>query len=93
MSKPWVLKRIIGDAHARRELLWLRAHEKEDVAMARELEEIDPGLVQRLKAAGVEVADKPGELPRDRRERFGQLFDECYRRHELAAEVARRRDA
>ena len=91
MSKPWVLKRIVGDAHARRELLWLRAHEKEDVAMARELEEIDPGLVERLRAAGIDFANNPDELPRDRRERFGKLFDECYRRHELAAETVRRR--
>ena len=87
MTKPRVFKQIVGNAHARRELLWLRAHEKEDVDMARELEEIDPGLVDRLRAAGVDFADRSYELPRDRRERFGQLFDECYRRHELAAEA------
>ena len=93
MTKPWIVRKIVDDARARRELLWLRAHEKEDVAMARELEEIDPGLVDRLRAAGVDLADRPHEHPRDRRERFGQLFDECFERHERAAVQSRRRGA
>lgn len=91
MTKAWVVRRIVSDAHARRELLWLRAHEKEDVALARELEEIDPGLVDRLRAAGIDLDDRPAEHPRERRERFGQLFDDCYRHHELAAEASHRR--
>ena len=87
MTKPWVLQQIIADAHARRELLWLRAQEKEDAAMARELEEIDPGLLGRLRASGLDCSEKPDEHQYERRERFGQLFDECFHRHELALAV------
>ncbi len=87
MTKPWVVETIVANAHARRELLWLRAHEKEDLTMARELEEIDPGLIGRLRAAGIDPTDPPDEDARDRRERFGRLWHECYRRHELAAET------
>ncbi len=93
MMKPWIVRKIAADPLARRELLWLRAHEKEDIAMARDLEEIDPGLRERLRAAGVDLTERPDELPYERRERFSRLSDECYRRHELAVESASRRDA
>lgn len=93
MMKPWIVRKIAADPHARRELLWLRAREKEDLAMARDLEEIDPGLLERLRAAGVDLTERPDELPHQRRERFSRLSDECYRRHELAVESASRRHA
>ena len=88
MTKPWVVETLVANAHARRELLWLRAREKEDLTMARELEEIDPGLLDRLRTTGVDPSDPPDEGPRDRRERFARLWHECYRRHELAVEAA-----
>ena len=90
MAKPWVVEQIVENAHARTELLWLHAHEKEDVATARELEKIDPALVDRLRAAGVDLTERPGEHSHARRERFGRLWDECYRRHERDAERSRR---
>ncbi|MBN9166525.1 MAG: hypothetical protein BGO98_05820 [Myxococcales bacterium 68-20] len=93
MTKPWIVRKIAADPHARRELLWLRAREKDDIALASDLEEIDPGLLDRLRAAGVDLTERPGELPHERRERFGRLSDECYRRHELAVESTRRRHA
>jgi hypothetical protein len=41
---------IVGDAAARRELLWLRAKEKEDEEAAAALERLDPGIVDRVEA-------------------------------------------
>ena len=93
MTKPEVFAKIVENTHARRELLWLRAQEKEDFETARSLEEIDPGLVGRLSAAGFDIGERPGEGPDERRERFGLLQDECFRLHELAVEASCRREA
>jgi hypothetical protein len=68
--------RMIENDHARRELLWLRAQEKEDEWSMRDLERVDPDLVDRLRAAGCDVEEHPGELPRERSERFGRFYDE-----------------
>ncbi len=83
-----VLEKIVADADARRELLWLRAHEKEDEDEARALERTDPGIVARLKAAGFDIGDDPDEVPRMRRERFARLWHDCYDRHAEAARAA-----
>jgi hypothetical protein len=69
------------DDHARRELLWLRAKEEDDETSARDLERLDPELVERLRAAGADLAGRADESPSARRERFAQLWDDCYERH------------
>jgi hypothetical protein len=43
-----ILERMAADSAIRRELLWLRAKEKEDEETARELEELEPGLRERM---------------------------------------------
>ena len=43
------LDRIARDPTARRELLWLRAKEKDDLETVRSLERLDPGLGERLR--------------------------------------------
>jgi hypothetical protein len=75
------LLRITHDAEARREFLWLRAKEKEDIATARDLERLDPGVVDRLRAAGLDVEDRPDESWRERRDRFGRLQDHHFESH------------
>jgi hypothetical protein len=81
MDDARALERISGDPRARRELLWLRANEKGDQEMARGLERVDPRLVGRLRAAGLDIGNRAGESRAARRERFGRLWDECYDRH------------
>ena len=81
MDELLIVKRLMADGHARRELLWLRAKEKEDEATARDLERVDPGVVQRLQAAGADIAERDYEGSWERRERFGRLWDECRERH------------
>lgn len=76
-----VFERIAADGPARRELLWLRAQEKEHWDAVRALEDTDPQIIHRLRAAGADLRESDGELPRARRERFGRLWDECYARH------------
>lgn len=74
-------ERIVADDHARRELLWLRAKEKEDEETVRGLEAVDPRLVGRLLAAGADIEERSDEGKWERRERFGRVYDECYERH------------
>ncbi len=88
MDQVSALSRIVENDHARRELLWLRAMEKDDTDSARDLERVDPGIPGRLRADGVDITVHDDELPRARRERFGRLFDECFQRH--AERLARR---
>ena len=76
---------IAADDLARRELLWLRAKEKEDEVLARDLERADPGLVSRLSEAGCDLEGCADEEPRDRRERFGRLWDDRYEWHARSA--------
>jgi len=57
----------------RRELLWLRAMEKQDEEQARDLESVDPELVSRLAEV---VARAEGLNPRAARELFGRAQDE-----------------
>lgn len=75
------IEAICRDPDARRELLWLRAKEKEDEESRISLEEVDPGIVRRLEASGFDITEREGEHWRDRRERFAQLYEECYDLH------------
>ena len=68
------LDRICRDDTARRELLWLRARERADWLSVRLLEDTDPGIPTRLKAAGVDIED-------DRSTYFLEAWDETYARH------------
>lgn len=81
MNLERAIERIVADHHARRELLWLRAKEKGDHALALDLERVDPDLVARLRRAGFDVDERHGESARARSERFGQLWDRCHARH------------
>lgn len=81
MVDLWIVEQMCGDPHARRELLWLRAKEKEDEETVRDLERIDPGVVERLVAAGFDIAERESEPSSVRRERYGRLWDACWRYH------------
>jgi hypothetical protein len=78
---PALLAKVIGDDRARRELLWLRAKEKEDERSVRDLERVDPDLLDRLRSAGCDLEDHAAEHPRDRRERFARLWHERFDWH------------
>jgi hypothetical protein len=81
MDEVQAIIRISEDREARRELLWLRAMEKEDYVTARDLEEVDPDVVKRLRAAGADVLERRDETLAERKERFRRLWDECFERH------------
>jgi hypothetical protein len=89
MNELVVLQKLMADDHARRELLWLRAKEKEDDITARDLERVDPELVRRLRDAGADVSERDYEGARERRERYGRLHDECHERHATRIRAAR----
>lgn len=82
MDDAHVLEPIATNAHSRRELLYLRALEKEDDREAQHLMRVDPNIVQRLREMGIDP-DEGGEWepPRERRERMGRLWDACWRHH------------
>lgn len=84
------LLRITHDAEARREFLWLRAIEREDVETARDLERLDPGIVDRLRAAGFDVEDHPDEPSRERRDRFARLQNHHFEWHARGARAKHR---
>ncbi|MBI4700970.1 MAG: hypothetical protein HY744_07395 [Deltaproteobacteria bacterium] len=77
------LDRICGDDQARRELLWLRAHESGDGRAAELLERIDPTLRERMRSVEAEYLARGFELdsPESRRHGYGRMYDDCYRRH------------
>ena len=82
MDDVEVLAKITASAHARRELLYLRALEKDDERMARSLLSSDPDIVRRLRAHGLDPEEGgEWELPRERSERMGQLWEACWRYH------------
>jgi hypothetical protein len=88
MDDAHVLRNMSEDPCARRELLWLRAKEKGEDEHARDLEQVDPQITERLRAAGLDAGERSGESPAERRERYGRLWDECYALH--AFEMGRR---
>jgi hypothetical protein len=76
-----IFEKVIADPHARRELLWLRAKEKCNDRDAREIERIDPGVVARLRAAGLDIDVRSDDEERGRRERFSRMMDERQEQH------------
>lgn len=67
-------RRFVGDDRRRREWLWLRAREKEDVTSLESLARADPELPARMRA----IDDELGKLvdARERREAYGRALDE-----------------
>ena len=71
-------RRMVRDDRARRELLWLRAQEKEDRGAIESLERADPGLRARMERM---MRGTRPDLIEDRRERsaaFAELWHRCY---------------
>lgn len=65
-------QQICQDPSARRELLWLDASERRDYATARRLEQLDPGLVGRLREAHGDITPDTD---------LHALWNACFDRH------------
>jgi hypothetical protein len=50
LDETTIIRRICEDAGLRRQFLWLRAQEKEDLEGARDLEAVDPTLIRCVTA-------------------------------------------
>jgi len=72
-------KRIVRDDRARRDLLWLRAQEKEDGESIESLERVDPGLRARMEKL---MRDTRPDLIEDRRERSAAFAELWHRRYD-----------
>lgn len=72
------LKRVYEHAEVRRELLWLRAQEKEDAESIESLERVDPELKARMRAFMARTRPDLIEDPRRRREAFARLWHERF---------------
>lgn len=81
MKTDRIFEKLVADTRARRELLWLRAKETGDEGAAADLERMDPEIVRRLRAAGLDLEARPNEPLQARRERFGRLSDERFEHH------------
>ena len=68
------LERVCAHDQVRRELLWLRAQEKEDAESIASLERADPELAARMRAFMAEWRPDLIEDPRRRRRAFARLF-------------------
>jgi hypothetical protein len=81
------LDRIARDPAARRELLWLRAKEKDDLETVRSLELVDPGLGERLRPCVQKLLVDEGTCSRDRQDAYARFWTERVGFHapELAA--------
>ena len=77
------LDRIAADAWMRRELLWLLAKHKHDDDTALDLESVEPGLAEHMRALVAEFGARSESSSVD----FGRLYDERFAIR--AAEVAR----
>ena len=75
MKKLW---RVCEQDETRRELLWLRAQEKEDAESIESLERVDPGLRERMRAFMAETRPDLIEDPRQRRKAFARLWHERF---------------
>jgi hypothetical protein len=76
-------ERICAEPKARRELLWLRAMEKEDIETVRFLERVDRSLAPRMRALVEHTLPPHVDLdrPRERSEYFGRLYSERFAHH------------
>jgi hypothetical protein len=74
------LERICAVPRVRRELLWLRAKEKEDHRSVRDLERAEPGLKEEMAelVAGFVARGERLDTAAARREGFGKLQDERF---------------
>jgi hypothetical protein len=63
---------LISDPIARRELLWLRAKEKDDTWSIMDLQRVDPGIESRIVGVFGELPEAPD---------FGELHDLCFDWH------------
>ena len=74
------VRRMSEDPISRRELLWLRAKEKEDDRTVADLERLDPELAERMR--DVEwIADLDDD--RKRRDAYGRAWDQRWKFHAL----------
>jgi hypothetical protein len=76
MADPRVdkLRRVCEHDETRRELLWLRAQEKEDAQSIASLERADPGLRARMREFMAETRPDLIEDPRQRQRAFARLW-------------------
>jgi hypothetical protein len=72
------LRRVCAHDQIRRELLWLRAQEKEDAESIDSLERADPGLRERMRAFMAEARPDLIENPRQRRKAFARLWHQRF---------------
>lgn len=75
MRRLW---RVCEQDETRRELLWLRAQEKEDAESIESLERVDPELRARMRAFMAERRPDLIEDPRQRRKAFARLWHERF---------------
>jgi hypothetical protein len=75
MKRLW---RVCQHDETRRELLWLRAQEKEDAESIESLERVDPGLRERMRAFMAETRPDLIEDPRERRKVFARLWHQRF---------------
>ena len=79
-----LLRKMTTDPVARRDLLWLRAKEKDDEESVADLERVDPDLARRMRV----FAFIDGALDdRKRREAYGLAYDERWRFHAVCIVV------
>lgn len=73
-----VIDRICREPTLRRQFLWLRAQEKGDVEIARDLERLDPTLSRRVAVLQAEFVARGHRLdtPEERRAGFARMQDE-----------------
>lgn len=83
-----VIDRICRDPTLRRQFLWLRAQEKDDMETVRDLEAVDPALSRRMASLEAEFEARGNHLgtPDARRRGFGQMQDELLERCAQALE-------
>ena len=76
MDDEWIqkLERACESDQIRRDLLWLRAQEKEDPESIASLESADPDLRARMRAYMAEKRPDLIEDPRQRRLAFARLY-------------------
>jgi hypothetical protein len=78
--------KVVRDPRARRELIWLRAKEKDDDESVRSLERADPGLRARMRPLEETLSPHEFEISHGRREAYGRLFDQLFEHY--ASELA-----